>query len=144
MATQATYDDANLILRLYEIRREEKMRAAREWFAKNFRPKSFAELNQLCPAGSQENAYYRMVVTYYEMAASFITSGVLSSELFFQSGLELMLVWERIRPILPELRETFKHPGLYKNLEAVSKLYVQYLDRQGPDAYQAFAARVGG
>ena len=52
----ATYDDVNLILRLYDMRREEKMRAARTWFVANFRPKTMAGFNHLCPPGSEENA----------------------------------------------------------------------------------------
>ena len=62
--TQATYDDANLLLRLYEMRREEKMREARAWFVANFKPKSMADIHQLCPPGSESNARMRMVSTY--------------------------------------------------------------------------------
>ena len=62
--TQPTYDDANLILRLYEMRREDRMRKARAWFTAHFKVKSWDELQKLAPGGSDENASYRMVVTY--------------------------------------------------------------------------------
>jgi hypothetical protein len=90
--TRATYDDANLVLRLYDMRREERLRKARAWFSAHFKVKTFDELTKLAPSGSDENAYYRMVITYWDMAASFITSGVLDKELFFQSNRELLLV----------------------------------------------------
>ena len=78
----ATYDDAQLLLRLYELRREEKMRTARNWFMRNFRAETLEQFQDLCPLGSEENAYYRMVVSYWEMAASFVAMGVLHHELF--------------------------------------------------------------
>src|SRR5437763_17211332 len=110
MANQATYDDANLVLRLYELRREEKMRKAREWFGQNYRANTMEEAMQIIPMGSETNAYFRMVVSYWEMAASFVTSGVLNQELFFESNGELLFVWERVKPILPAFRAMTKNP----------------------------------
>ena len=108
---RATYDDVNLILRLYEMRREARMREARKWFTGSFKVKTFEEFQALCPPGSEPNASYRMVTTYWEMVASFLTSGVLNAELFYQSGRELLFVWERVRDIVPSSCATaFKHP----------------------------------
>jgi hypothetical protein len=144
MATAATYDDVNLILRLYEMRREEKLRQARDWFAKSFKVRSMDEFNKLCPSSYDTNAYFRMVVTYWEMVASFITAGVLNEELFFQSGTELLYCWERIRDLVPEARVQFKNENLYKNLENVAGRLIQHLEKNSPGAYQAFSARVRG
>jgi hypothetical protein len=141
MHARATYDDARLILSLYETRREERLRKARAWFAGSFKPRSLEDFAALCPPGSDENASYRMVTTYWEMVASFVTSGVLSQELFFQSGRELLLVWERLREILPALREKNKDPFAFTNLEAVATGYIEYLDRRAPGTYAAFSAR---
>lgn len=141
MHSRPTYDDARLILSLYETRREERLRKARAWFAGSFKPRSLEDFAALCPPGSDENASYRMVTTYWEMVASFITSGVLSQELFFQSGRELLLVWERLREILPALREKNKDPFAYANLEAVATAYIEHLDRKAPGTYAAFSAR---
>lgn len=139
--SRATYDDARLILSLYETRREDRLRKARAWFSGSFKPKSLDDFTALCPPGSDENASYRMVTTYWEMVASFITGGVLDQELFFQSGRELLLVWERLREILPALREKNKDPFAYANLEAVATAYIEYLERRGPGTYAAFSAR---
>ena len=110
MAIQATYDDANLILRLYELRRDEKLRKAREWFAANFVASSEEDILRIAPPGSQENAYMRMVISYWEMVASFVTSGVLNQDVYFQSGGELLYVWERLREVVPAHRAFTKNP----------------------------------
>ncbi len=142
--SKATYDDVNLILKLYELRREEKMRAARSWFAANFKCKSMAEFGQLCPPGSEANAMMRQVTSYWEMAASFVTAGVLNEELLFANSRELLLAWIRMEPIIVELRAGFKDPNFMKNLESVAKSYTEYLNRANPETYRAFKARVGG
>jgi hypothetical protein len=140
MPTQATYDDANLILRLYELRREERMRQARDWFARNFWAESMEEAQKLIPPGSQENAYFRQVVSYWEMVASLITSGVLNQELFFQSGGELLFVWERVRQVLPAFRAFSKNPESWKNLEIAGNAFIKHMESKGPETYPAFQA----
>ncbi len=142
MSSQATFDDVNLILRLYEIRREEKMRTARDWFVRNFKPKSLDEVNQLTPPGSTENAYMRQVTSYFEMVASFITSGVLNQELYFQSGGELLLCYLRLRPVLAAMRAASKNPGQYGNLEKVGEAYLAWYEQKGPEAREAVIGRL--
>lgn len=144
MEAPATYEDVNLLLRLYELRREEKMRAARDWLATNFKPRSIEEMDSLCPPGSPENAYLRMVLGYWEMAASFITSGVLNQELFFQNGGEMLTVWERIRDLVPQVREKYKNPYMMKNLETVAEQYIHWMNRRAPGSYEVFSAMVRG
>jgi len=139
---KATFDDVNLILKLYEMRREPRLREARMWFAASFKPRNLDDFRTLCPAGSDANASYRMVTTYWEMVASFLTSGVLSPELFFQSGRELLFTWERVRPIIAGLRESYKHPRELKNLEDAAQAYVAWWNQTAPGAYEAFAERV--
>ena len=139
-----TYDDVNLILRLYEMRREPRMREARKWFSSYFKVKTFEEFNALCPPGSEPNASYRMLTSYWEMVASFVTSGVLNQELFFQSNREFLFVWERVRDVIPELRRAFSSPIELKNLETISYAYIQWWTQRAPGAYEAFAKRVRG
>ncbi len=137
-----SYDDANLILRLYELRREERLRRARAWFTASFNAKSWDELQRLAPGGSDENASYRMVVTYWDMVASFITSGVLHRELFFQSGRELLLVWERLKLVLPEVRAQYRDPHLWAHLETVGNEFAAHFQSRGADGYEAFLKRI--
>jgi hypothetical protein len=143
MDTMATHEDAHLILRLYELRRDDKMRQARSWFAANYYPKSVEESMSLYPPGSDENAYIRMVTSYWEMVASFLASGVLNEELFFQSGQEMLLTWIRIKPIVQEMRKMMNSPNPWKNLEAASERYIQYWNSTAPGAFEAFQARMG-
>lgn len=144
MKTQPTYDDANLILRLYEMRREERLRKARAWFTANFKVKSWEELQKLAPGGSDENASYRMVVTYWDMVASFISGGVLHQELFFQSGRELLLVWERVKDVLPAVRQQYQDPHLWAHLETVGNEFAAYFKERSGDGYDAFLKRIKG
>ena len=141
---RATYEDVNLIIKLYEMRRDERLREARRWFAASFKVKTLDEFNALCPPGSETNASYRMVVTYWDMVASFLTSGVVNQELFFQSGGELLFVWERIRDVVPQLREAYKNPQQYKNLEQAATAFIQWWNKQAPGAHEAFSRRIRG
>lgn len=143
-SVQATYDDANLLLRLYEMRREEKMREARAWFVANFKPKTMADIQQLCPPGSEANARMRMVSTYWDMAASFVTAGVLNPDLFFANSREMLLVAIRLRPVLAEIRAAYKDPTFLANLETVAQQYSDHLNKVSPGTLDAFTARVGG
>jgi hypothetical protein len=144
MERHSTYDDVNLILRLYELRREAKLRHAREWFAKSFKASTMEQFLEICPLGSDNNAYFRMVVSYWEMVASFITGGVLNPELFFQSGGELLFSFEKIRDLLPSARQVFQSPFYLKNMETVAGDFIQWMEKRAPGSYAAFQARVRG
>ncbi|MDD5542073.1 MAG: hypothetical protein PHX83_02770 [Acidobacteriia bacterium] len=133
---KATYDDVNLILKLYDLRREEKLRQARAWFVGSFNFETLADMNTFCPPGSEHNAFFRMVTSYWDMAASFVTSGVLNEQLFFQSNREILLVWERIRELAKQLRAERKDSTLFANLEAVANSYTEYLKNESPGAYE--------
>jgi hypothetical protein len=142
MQQRPTYDDASLILRLYELRREDRMRRARAWFMTNCKVKSYGELVKLAPGGSEENASLRMITSYWDMVASFMTSGVLNKELFFQSGRELLIVWERVRDYLPSQRDAYKDPNYLKNLEIIGTEFGNYMKKQDPGAYEALLKRI--
>lgn len=144
MTSRPTYDDANLILKLYDMRREERMRQARAWFTAHFKARTWADLQKIAPGGTDENASYRMVVTYWDMVASFVTSGVLNKELFFQSGRELLLVWERVRDVLPEIRQQYQDPQFWQHLEVVGTEFAAHFRSRTPEGYEAFVKRIKG
>jgi len=143
-APKATYQDVDLILRLYEMRRETRMREARRWFSTHFKARTMDEFSVTCPPGSEPNASYRMLTSYWEMVASFVMSGVLNQELFFQSNREFLFVWERIRDLAPAYRQAVSSPIEWKNLEAVADAYIQWWNQRAPGAYDAFVKRVRG
>ena len=138
----ATYDDANLLLRLYELRREDKMRQARDWFFKNFHANNLEELSKICPLGSPEHAFFRMVSSYWEMAASFVTSGVLQRELFMQNSRELLFVWIRMSDVVPAMREAQKNPDIARNIEALANGMIEQEKQRG--SYETFRNMVRG
>jgi len=140
MKNPATYDDANLLLKLYDLRREPRLREARKWFGGAPQFQSREEWLKCCPSGSEENASYRMVVTYWEMVASLVAGGVLNAELFYQSNMEMLFVWEKIRLLLPEVRASQKNPALYRNLEQVATDYFAHMKSASPEWYDGFFA----
>jgi hypothetical protein len=142
MSRPPCHDDAQLILRLFEARREPRLRKARDWIARGFAAETFEELQRVAPVGSEEHASFRMVMGYWEMAASFITSGVLHRELFFQNAQELLLVWEKVRRLVPELRRRAGNPILFRHLEQVATDYIEWLDAHAPDFYERYQQRV--
>lgn len=142
MQQRPTYDDASLILRLYELRREARMRQARAWFMANCKVKTYDELVKLAPGGSEENASLRMMTSYWDMVASFMTAGVLNKELFFHSGRELLIVWERVRDYLPSQRQAYQDPNFLKNLEIIGDEFATSMKKQDPAAYDALLKRI--
>lgn len=115
----ATYEDAELIIKLYKLRREEKMRAAREWYLSKFNPTSIEDLNATVAPSNPENVYFRMVTSYWDMAASFVVHGVLHADLFLESGGEMLTVWAKIAEFIPVVREEYQAPTYLTNIEQV-------------------------
>ena len=123
------HEDANLILKLYELRREEVMRKARDWFIW-FNPTSSQDIfNALM---SEHSAYYRMVTSYWDMAASFVNHGAIDEQMFNDANGEHMVVFAKIEPFLEEMRAKFNAPKAMSNLEQ--------LVMRRPDAKEYLAA----
>ncbi len=105
---------AQLLLKLYELRQEETMRKARDWFL-GFQPECYEDLK-----GSVLGArfvYFRMVVTYWEMAASLVNHGAIDAEMFHDVTNEHLIVFAKIHPFFVDLRMGSYEPGLFKHLE---------------------------
>lgn len=118
----ATSTDAELILKLYDLRREPEMRKARNWWITSFSPESAEDALKVGMAlGTQENAWLRQVVGYWEMAASFVVHGALSQELFMEGSFsgEMFVIFGKIQPFLKELREKMNNPKAFGNMEHV-------------------------
>lgn len=111
------YEDATLILKLYELRREEVMRKARAWFIGEFHPASVEDIS--AAAMGEHSAYFRMVTSYWEMAASFVTNGAIDEQMFNDAGGEHMAVYSKIEPFIKEVRELSKMPNYMQHLEKV-------------------------
>lgn len=122
---------AELILKLYELRRDEKMRDARAWFI-SFFPESLDDIMKAM-IDPDTSAKYRMVTSYWDMAASFVNRGAIDEEMFFDSGGESVVVFAKVQPFLEELRTRLGSPRVLKHLE-------ELLMRQ-PNAVEMLATR---
>ena len=122
MAKKATAMDAQLILHLYDLRREPEMRKARHWWVAEFWPQSADDFIKVASAGGMpENGWYRQVGSYWSMACSFVLQGVLNADLFLQpsnSG-EMLLLFSKVHPFLKELREKMGDPMMFASIEKV-------------------------
>ena len=122
-------EDANLILRLYELRREDTMRRARDWFTTDFQPASVEDL--FTAIRGEHNALYRMVTTYWDMAAAFVNHGAIDEELFNDIHNEHIAVFAKIEPYLAEFRARAGTPWYLAHLEQ--------LVMRRPDAHERLA-----
>ncbi len=123
MAKKATAHDAELILKLYDLRREAEMRKARSWFTNEFWPQNADEFVKVANSfPSQENTWLRQVGGYWDMAASFVLQGALNEELFLQPGCsgEMFFMLGKIYPFLKEFREKTNNPDAFANIERVA------------------------
>lgn len=108
------YESANLLLKLYELRREETIRKARDWFI-GFSPNSAQDV--IDAVRGKDGAAYRMVVSYWDMAASFVSHDVIDEEMFNDTILEHIAVYSKVQPYIEELRDIFGEPAYLKHLE---------------------------
>jgi hypothetical protein len=108
------YESADLILKLYDLRREETMRKARDWFFA-FNPDTFEEAFE--GARGEHNAYYRMVTSYWSMACGFVNSGAIDEKMFVEANQEQSFVFAKIQPFLQQFREMLGNPHYLANLE---------------------------
>ena len=111
------FESADLILKLYDLRRETKMREARNWIF-SFNPTSADEYFQTM-MDPEVGGYLRMVSSYWDMAAALVNHGAIDADLFNETAGEHVMVFAKIEPFLAEMREKFQMPDAFKNLEKV-------------------------
>ena len=121
MAKKPTTADADLILKLYDARREAEIRKARLWWAGTFWPTSANDVLEISRSSGQENAWYRQVLGYWNMAASFVIHGAVSEDLFLETAFsgEMYAIFSKLQPYLKELREKMQNPVFLANIEKV-------------------------
>ena len=109
--------DALVILKLYELRSETLMRAARAWFFTEFNPQSGKEIVGLLQSGEKQSAYYRMVASHWEVAAALVNNGGIDAKMFLEANTEHLVVFAKLQPFIGEIRETIGEPDYLANLE---------------------------
>src|SRR5262245_61920107 len=111
------YESATLLIRLYELRREPTMREARNWFARDFNPGSIDEVVQALMGAN--SGHFRMVISYWDMAASFVLNGAIDEQMFNDANGEHLGVFAKMEPFLSEYRNRMGSPKYLSHLEQI-------------------------
>lgn len=111
------FESAQLNLQLFDLRREPVLREARLWFLLEFNPESFADL--VSTVGGNRNSSFRMVLGYWDMAASMVTTGAIDGDAFRAAHGEIFAAFSKVQPFLAEMRSSTGEPEFCKHIEAV-------------------------
>ena len=130
--SEVTHDQARLMLQLYEMRREPRLRQARDWFIRSFAASTMEELAKKYPAGTEENTNFRMVTSYWDMACGMLNRGLMDDELFFENNTEFWLVWQKIKAATASGRAATKNTRLYKHMEDAAARIEAFWERTSP------------
>ncbi|HEY6196369.1 MAG TPA: hypothetical protein VI504_15160 [Candidatus Eisenbacteria bacterium] len=120
-----THADAELLLHLYEIRREPELRRSRAWLLTEFKSTTWAEVKSRYLSHTDEDRWFRMATSYWEMAATMVNRGTLHAELFFDHTGEDIATWERIKGVIPDARADIRPTYLmqFEKLVAAHQAY---------------------
>jgi len=132
MATNPTYEQGELQLKLFDLRREPRLRQARDWFNQNFFPKSFDDAMRIAPMGSEAGTSFMMVVSYWDQACAYLNYGLLHEDLFFETNGEFFWIWERLKPTMEEGRRRFSNPLFLAHLEKAANRYEAWIEQREP------------
>jgi hypothetical protein len=135
---QVSHEQANLLLRLYELRREPRLREARAWFLAQFEAGTPEEFLRKYPHGSEENASARMVISYWEMAAGLVNRGLVDDDLFFENSMEGWIAWDKVKALVPQQRAASKNPAYLAQLEKFAQRFEAWRDHVAPGSLEAF------
>lgn len=111
------YESADLLLKLYDLRREPVLRKARAWFREQFHPKSAADV--LAAYRGKSSPLYRMVTSYWNMAAALVLNGAIDEQMFIDTNGEHLMVYRRLQPFLSDVRRAMSHPRYLGHLETL-------------------------
>lgn len=130
--TKPTHEQAQLHLQLYDLRREARLRQARDWFHKNFFVDKAEDFMKIAAPGTEAGTFAGMVFGYWEQACAMLNYGLLHEDLFFETSGEFYGVWARLKPIAPQLREQWVYKPLFANLEQAAQRYETWMEDRAP------------
>ena len=132
MATKPTFEQAQLQLQVYEQRREERLRKARDWFFQNYWPATFEEGMKISAPGTEGGTNFMMVVSYWEQACALLNYDLLHEDLFFETSGEFFGVFERLRPGLQQARDMWKNQHFLAHMEKAAKRFETWSEQRSP------------
>ena len=132
MDTKPTHEQAQLHLQVYEMRREAKLRQARDWYFKNYHVETFDDSMRIAAPGTENGALAMMVLSYWEQACALLNYGLLHEDLFFETSGEFFGVWELAKPIIPQGRERFANKQFLAHVEKAAQRYETWIEKRSP------------
>ena len=132
MQTKPTHEQAQLHLQVYEMRREARLRQARDWFFKNYFAENFEDSMRIAAPGTEAGTFAMMVFGYWEQACALLNYGLLHEDLFFQTSGEFFGVWEMAKPIVPQSREKLANKQFLVNLEKAAQRFETWIESRSP------------
>jgi hypothetical protein len=132
MATKPTYEQAQLHLQIYEMRREPRLRQARDWFFKNYFVDNLDDAMRIAAPDTEAGTFVMMVFGYWEQACALLNYGLLHEDLFFETSGEFFGVWERVKPAIQEGRERFVNTQFLVHLENAAQRYEAWIESRSP------------
>ena len=132
MATKPTHEQAQLHLQVYDLRREPRLRQARDWFQQNYNANTMEEAMRIAAPGTEHGTFVGMVIGYWEQACTLLNYGLLHEDLFFETSGEFFGIWEQLKPVVPQFREAFHDPYMLANLEKAAKRYEAWAEKRSP------------
>jgi len=127
-----THEQAQLHLQVYEMRREARLREARDWFFKNYFVENLEDAMRIAAPGTEGGTLAMMVVSYWEQACALLNHGLLHEDLFFETTGEFFGVWESVKPMVPQARELWKNPHFLGHLEKAAKRFEAWSESRTP------------
>jgi len=132
METKPTHEQAQLHLQVYDLRREARLRQARDWFFKNYIVEKSDDAMRIAAPGTEGGTLAMMVISYWEQACALLNYGLLHEGLFFETSGEFFGVWERLKPIVPEARERFVDKQFLAHMERAAKRFESWMEGRSP------------
>ena len=132
METRPTHEQAQLHLQVYDMRREARLRQARDWFFKNYFVENVDDAMRIAAPGTENGAFAGMVLSYWEQACALLNYGLLHEDLFFETSGEFFAIWERVKAIVPQARERFKMNGYLAHMEKAAQRYETWAEKRSP------------
>ena len=130
--TKPTHEQAQLNLQVYDLRREARLRQARDWFFKNYIVNNFEDVMRIAAPGTEGGALAGMVIGYWEQACALLNYGLLHEDLFFETSGEFFGVWELLKSVVPEARQRFADKQFLVHLEKAAQRYEAWNERRSP------------
>ena len=132
MLTTPTHEQAQLHLQVYDLRREPRLRQARDWFQQNYHAETVEEAMRIAAPGTEPGTFFGMVIGYWEQACALLNYGLLHDELFFETSGEFFGVWEQLKAVVPQFRQAFHAPNMLVNLEKAAKRFEEWNEQRNP------------